>query len=128
MIHACFSSFIRHCHRLELPEPWCDCTGIRNGFRGPGNPGVAFEQIAQVHSAEELLAAGLAERGSDGRIAIHRFLAEPGVIGLGITEAARARSIRLSPIAALCPVSSCRCWQRSMTRQPSVCSRRRTAH
>ena len=88
MIHACFSSFIRHCQRLELPEPWCHCTRIRNGFRGPANPAAAFEQIAQVHSAEELLAAGLAQRGSDGRIAIHRFLAEPGVIGLGITEAA----------------------------------------
>ena len=90
MIHPCFSSFIQFCRRLELAEPWCDCTRIRNGFSGPASPATAFEQISRFHSAEELLAAGLAERGSDGRIAMHRFLAELGVIGLAIADAASA--------------------------------------
>ena len=73
-------TFLQICRPLTFGEPWGDVVSGSRGLVGPDVPGDVLAAMAKTHSEQSLIDAGIAQRGSDGTLKLHPYLARPRTV------------------------------------------------
>ena len=79
-VNECMQTYRQNCRPLTFADPWGDVASGSRGLVGPDLPDDVLVAMAKTHSEESLLAAGIAQRGSDGTLSLHSFLARPRTV------------------------------------------------